>query len=184
MTFEDVLAYITTALQHEKHILSNSLEPEEATRGSFVDKTWVPYDRLRYASETFLALKRVSPTLERIGNSNAILPMTTVASVRAYLLSTPAESGPNDWYQQHVFSRPLDAFVGRLRQPDSLRCCLSSVRLLGLPCVPLILPGRRTLAADERSQSSTRSQPRTYTESTRVRCAQKASRIPPRQTGS
>jgi hypothetical protein len=31
MTFEDVLAYITTALQHEKHILSNSLGPEEAT---------------------------------------------------------------------------------------------------------------------------------------------------------
>src|SRR5262245_55761871 len=31
----------------------------------------------------------------RIGNSDAILPMTTVASAGAYLLSTPVEFGPN-----------------------------------------------------------------------------------------
>jgi hypothetical protein len=30
-----------------------------------------------------------------IGKSNAILPMTTVASSGAYLLSTPVEFGPN-----------------------------------------------------------------------------------------
>jgi hypothetical protein len=31
----------------------------------------------------------------RIGDSNIILPMTTVASVKAYLLSTPVEFEPN-----------------------------------------------------------------------------------------
>ena len=33
--------------------------------------------------------------LQCIGNSNAILPMTTVASAGAYLLSTPVEVTPN-----------------------------------------------------------------------------------------
>src|SRR5439155_11712158 len=32
---------------------------------------------------------------QRIGNSNALLPMTTVASAGAYLLSTLVELGPN-----------------------------------------------------------------------------------------
>jgi hypothetical protein len=34
----------------------------------------------------------------QIGNTNAVLPMTTVASAGAYLLSTPMELGPTLYY--------------------------------------------------------------------------------------
>jgi hypothetical protein len=38
----------------------------------------------------------------QIGNANAILPMTSVASAGAYLLSTPMELGPNLLVQTHA----------------------------------------------------------------------------------
>jgi hypothetical protein len=40
----------------------------------------------------------------QIGNTNAILPMTTVASAGAYLLSTPMALGPNLLFQAEVLS--------------------------------------------------------------------------------
>ena len=44
----------------------------------------------------------VTAHLERIGNANAILPMTTVASAGAYLLSTPVELGPKESRQNKL----------------------------------------------------------------------------------
>jgi hypothetical protein len=50
----------------------------------------------RYVALICMLKVSKSASRRRIGNSNAILPMTTVASAGAYLLSTLVELGPNN----------------------------------------------------------------------------------------